>query len=102
MEQEQVALARLPRSAQTTQAVRGTGVEAPGRGRQAAPQGGPTGLGRWAQGPRWAEACRSSAVPGWHARELSSDEPFTRRVCLPPQVWVFGAWGAKGGKEGTL
>ena len=58
MEQEQMALARLPRSA-WTQAVRGTGVEAPGRGRQAAPQGGPTGLGQWAPGPRWAEACRS-------------------------------------------
>lgn len=37
-EQEQVALAGLPRSAWTAQAVRGTGVEAPGRGRQAAPQ----------------------------------------------------------------
>ena len=41
MEQEQMALAGLPRSAWTAQAVRGTGVEA---GRQH-PRGGPTGLG---------------------------------------------------------
>lgn len=55
-EQEQVALAGLPRSAWTAQAVRGTGVEAPGRGAAGRQHpSGPTGLGQWAPGPWWAE-----------------------------------------------
>ena len=93
MERSRQHLARLPWSAQTAQepsASRTVGWRLPWRS-------GRVFIGsRVCRAHGGEEACRSPVVPRQHVQKLGSGDPFTRRVCLPPQIWVPGHWGMKG------